>query len=145
MTIINVNSLDSRGSFTNGPGIRTLLFLQGCDRHCKGCHNESTWDMNKGVPYEVSELARLLKKVCINKKLTITGGEPLCQKDALIELIEELKEFDICLYTSYSLVEVPDKIRSKLKYIKTGAYNEDLRCTTIPYIGSSNQQFIQLI
>ena len=141
---INVNSLDSRGSFVDGPGIRTLLFLQGCDRHCEDCHNKSTWPMDKGISYEIPELVRVLKEVCHNRKITITGGEPLCQKEALSELLKELDDFDICLYTSYSLEDVPDEILSRLKYIKVGLYDRKLRCTTIPYIGSTNQKFITL-
>ncbi len=142
--IINVNSLDSRGSFVDGPGIRTLLFLQGCDRHCEKCHNESTWPVDGGVPYEISDLVDLIREVCRNRKITITGGEPMYQREALTELVNSLRDFDICLYTSYSLEEIPDEILSGLKYIKVGPYDERLRCSTIPYIGSTNQRFISL-
>lgn len=142
--LIKVNSLDSRGSFVNGPGIRTLLFLQGCNRRCDGCHNENTWDIDEGTSFEVSELASIIKVVCHNRKITITGGEPLCQKEALLELLQSLDGFDICLYTGYSLENVPAEILSKLKYIKVGPYVKELRCTTRPYIGSINQKFIIL-
>lgn len=141
---ISVNSIDFRGSFVDGPGIRSLLFLQGCDRRCEGCHNTSTWDRNKGSVYETNELARIIKEGCHNRKLTITGGEPMNQKEALMELLDNLEEFDLCLYTSYSLEEIPDEILSHLKYVKVGAYDKEQRCSTIPFIGSSNQKFITL-
>lgn len=141
---ISVNSIDFRGSFVDGPGIRTLLFLQGCDRSCKGCHNTSTWDKDKGSIYETSELARIIKEGCHNRKLTITGGEPMNQKEALEDLLDDLEGFDICLYTSHSFEEIPNEILSHLSYVKVGAYDEELRCSTIPFIGSSNQKFITL-
>ena len=138
---IYVNSMDFKGSFVNGPGIRSLLFLQGCDRHCDGCHNTSTWDINEGKCYEVSELASILKERCFNNKLTITGGEPLYQKDALLELLKELDGFDICLYTSYELEEVPGEIFERINSLKTGRYDKRYRTTTTPYYGSTNQKF----
>ena len=139
--MIYVNSMDFKGSFNNGPGIRSLLFLQGCDRHCDGCHNTSTWDINEGTPIEVKELAAIIKDNCYNKKLTITGGEPLYQKDALLELLDELKGFDVCLYTSYEFEEVPGDIRERINSLKTGRYDKRYRTTTTPYYGSTNQKF----
>ncbi len=141
---ILVNSIDFRGSFVDGPGIRTLLFLQGCSRHCEGCHNVGTWDRDKGKSYGTDELARIIGEGCHNRKITITGGEPLDQADALAELLDALEGFDICLYTSYSLEEVPDRILSRVRYVKVGAYEKALRCSTVPYVGSSNQRFIKL-
>ena len=109
-------------SLCDGFGYRTVLFLQGCDLHCKGCQNKSTWDINKGTEIDTKELASILRKQCFNKELTISGGEPLCQIDALVELLEELKDFDLCLYTGHALSEVPERVLSYLKYIKVGPF-----------------------
>ena len=141
---ISINSMDFKGSLVNGPGIRSLLFLQGCDRCCEGCHNISTWDISKGMEYEITELVELLKEGCRNRKITITGGEPLYQKEALTELVKALKGFDICLYTSYELDEVPSEILKHIKYLKTGRYDSRFRTTTTPYYGSLNQRFITI-
>ena len=141
---INVNSMDFKGSLINGPGIRSLLFLQGCSRHCPGCHNPSTWSPDKGESYDVEELARIIRAGCANRKLTITGGEPLEQAEALEELLDELEGFDICLYTSYGRDQIPRGIESRLTYIKTGEYVNDKRTTTTPFIGSTNQKFIKI-
>ena len=123
---------------------RTVLFLQGCDLHCKGCQNESTWDITKGTKKDVKELARELREKCFNKELTISGGEPLMQTDALLELLEELKDFNLCLYTGHELNEVPEKVLSYLKYVKVGRFEQELKTTTQPFVGSSNQQFIEV-
>jgi ribonucleoside-triphosphate reductase len=92
----------------------------------------------------VQELADQIIEGCRNRKITISGGEPMCQIEALSELLDKLEGFDICLYTSHALDEVPEEILSKITYVKVGAYRKELRCTTIPYIGSTNQQFIKV-
>lgn len=141
---ITINSMDFHGSFVNGPGIRTLIFLQGCSRHCIGCHNPSTWSQEGGKEYEVDDLAMIIKTNCTNRKITITGGEPLEQKAALALLLQELEEFDICLYTGYELEDVPRDIMRHLTYLKTGRYIASEHTTTMPFIGSTNQRFIKI-
>lgn len=141
---IRINSIDYRGSIVDGPGVRTVLFLQGCAKRCDGCHNYETWDVNGGLLAEVDDIVRQLKNNCINKKLTISGGEPLLQYCSVIELVKKLKDFSIILYTGYQLDEVPTEILQYLDYIKTGEYIKEKRTLKIPYIGSKNQQFIDL-
>ena len=142
---IYINSIADNPSLCDGPGYRFLLFLQGCDIHCNGCQNPSTWDMNESTAIDIKELSKLLRSKCFNKKLTITGGEPLMQKDALLELLEELRDFDLCLYTGHELNDVPHEILSYLKYVKTGPFIQELKTTTKPFIGSDNQKFIEVI
>ena len=112
--------------------------------HCKGCQNKSTWDLTKGIKKDVKVLAQEMREKCFNKKLTISGGEPLMQAEALQELLEELKDFDLCLYTGHELNEVPQSIINYLKYIKVGRFVCELRTTTKPFVGSSNQEFMEV-
>ena len=144
MSIIYINSIMGNPSLCDGIGYRTVLFLQGCDIHCKGCQNQSTWDMAKGTATDVLELANELREKCFNKELTITGGEPLMQVEALLELLEELKDFDICLYTGHQLNEVPKEILQYLKYIKVGPFIQEFKTTTKPFVGSNNQEFLEV-
>jgi len=141
---IKINSIDYNRSVSDGPGIRTVVYLQGCTHYCDGCHNVTTWDSDLGKNYDIQEIAQELKKNSYNNKITISGGEPLFQKDAVIALVKELKDCDLCLYTGSNLDEVPEEILPYLHYIKVGKYKKELRCTTIPFIGSSNQTFINL-
>lgn len=138
---IKINSIKFNRSLVDGPGVRTVVFLQGCNFKCKGCHNQSTWDVNGGDVYKVKDLATLLKKQSKNRKITISGGEPLLQKEAVKELIDQLEGFDIVLYTSYLIENVPKDILEKIKYIKTGQFVQEKLTTTIAYVGSSNQEF----
>ena len=144
ITELKINSIDYSGSIVDGPGIRVVLFVQGCKQMCEGCHNPDTWDFNAGKRVQVSELINELKCRCFNKKLTISGGEPLLQAPAILELIRELNDFNITLYTGYEFDEVPDELLKMLDYIKVGRYEKEKHCTTIDYIGSTNQRFINL-
>lgn len=141
---IYINSIMKNPSLCDGIGYRTVLFLQGCDLQCIGCQNKSTWDLTKGIKKDIKVLAQELREKCFNKKLTISGGEPLMQAGALRELLEELKDFDLCLYTGHELNEVPQSILSYLKYIKVGRFVQELRTTTKPFVGSSNQKFMEV-
>lgn len=140
---IHINSIDFKGSICDGPGIRTVIYLQGCNFHCVGCHNPQTWDMDKGYIIPVEELFGKICRYSMYKRITISGGEPLIQKDAVYKLTNLLKTagFDIALYTGFDISDVPTNILITLNYIKCGKYIESLRSTTTPYIGSSNQIF----
>ena len=131
-------------SLCDGYGYRTVIFLQGCNLRCPGCQNPSTWDTDKGILIEVKELAAILREKCINKKLTISGGEPLLQVNALKDLLEELKDFDLCLYTGHELDEVPQDILRYLKYIKVGSYKKELKTSMKAFVGSINQEFLEV-
>ena len=85
---IYINSIQFNKSLVDGPGVRTLVFFQGCDIHCPGCQNPSSWDITKGTEYSVKNLAKIIKDGTFNGKITLTGGEPLMQKEALIELLK---------------------------------------------------------
>lgn len=144
MAYLRINSIMDNPSLCDGYGYRTVLFLQGCNLRCLGCQNPSTWDINKGTKIEVNELATILRKRCLNKKLTISGGEPLLQKDSLLELFRLLNDFDLCLYTGHELSDVPQEILAYLKYIKVGGFVKELRTTTKAFVGSSNQIFMEV-
>ena len=67
------------------------------------------------------------------------------QEEALKELLEELKDFDLCLYTGHELNEIPQEILSYLKYVKVGRFEQELKTTTQAFVGSSNQKFIEVL
>ena len=143
---IVVNSIRYNKSLVDGPGIRTVLFLQGCDIHCNGCQNKSTWDIKNGKTILVDDLVDQLNKKVFNKKITISGGEPLLQKEALLELVKKLKEndFNIALYTGHEKEDVPIEIIDNINYLKTGRFQKELKTTIIPYVGSKNLIFEEI-
>ncbi len=100
-----VHSIESFGT-VDGPGIRFVLFLQGCHLQCKYCHNRDTWDMNGGSYQSLDEIYEKILKyknyICPNGGVTVTGGEPLLQIHFLISLFKKLKDSGIhtCIDTS---------------------------------------------
>ena len=93
----------------NGDGLRVVLWLSGCNHHCKNCQNPQTWDVNSGILFDESakeELFRELGKDYISG-ITLTGGDPLHENnlDEVISLIKEIRERfpskTIWLYTGY--------------------------------------------
>ncbi|MGD0318238.1 MAG: 4Fe-4S single cluster domain-containing protein [Nitrososphaerales archaeon] len=141
---IILNSIDYRGSVVDGPGIRTVLFVQGCELKCRGCQNPSTWDISKGKAVDTEDLIAELRSKAVNKRLTISGGEPLLQYQAVMEIVRGLPDFDIALYTGLEFESVPKDMLGYLRYVKVGKYIEEKRSTILPYVGSSNQRFIDL-
>ncbi len=94
-----IHSFESCGT-VDGPGIRFVIFMQGCPFKCMFCHNPDTWDFNGGTLYSVDEVVLKVKKYLPYIKasgggVTVTGGEPLMQMDFIIELFKELKKLDV--------------------------------------------------
>ena len=99
-----IHSIESFGT-VDGPGIRLVVFFQGCPMRCLYCHNPDTWHMADGKPMAVEEiLAQFRKNKAFYTKggITATGGEPLMQLDFLTALFEAAKAEDVhtCLDTS---------------------------------------------
>ena len=99
-----VHSVESFGT-VDGPGIRFVLFLQGCALKCKYCHNRDTWDINGGSYKSLDDVFEEVmrdKNYIKNGGFTVTGGEPLLQCDFLINLFQKLKKQKIhtCIDTS---------------------------------------------
>ena len=101
----HVHSIESMG-LVDGPGIRTVVFLQGCKLRCQYCHNPDTWSQTEAIPMEPQEL---LKKLVRFKPyygsiggVTFSGGEPLLQKDFLLEILPLCQQAGIttCLDTA---------------------------------------------
>ena len=139
--VVYINSIKFNRSLVDGPGVRTVIFFQGCDLHCKGCQNPSTWEMKNGTEITTDELVTVLKKEVVNKKVTFSGGEPLMQVDALIDVVKKLEGFDIAVYTGHEFEKVPNELLDNITYIKTGSFKEELKSTVKPYVGSTNQEF----
>lgn len=90
-----IHSIESFGT-VDGPGIRFVIFMQGCSLKCKYCHNRDTWDLTGGTITSVDELLDKIERyksyiLPSGGGVTVTGGEPLLQTKFLITLFRELK------------------------------------------------------
>lgn len=130
----------------DGPGIRSVLFLQGCHRNCPGFHNSKYNNPDGGTLCELDCVIAFLLEHCKNRKLTISGGDPLEQYSVVLKLTTELKSlgFDICLYTGAERSDVPQILIDNLHYLKTGPFKQECRTFNKPFVGSSNQQFEEI-
>ena len=88
-----IHSLESFGT-VDGPGVRYVVFMQGCPMRCKYCHNPDTWEVNAGTLMEsdyIIEQYERNKGFYTDGGITVTGGEPLLQIDFITELFEKAK------------------------------------------------------
>lgn len=133
-------------SCDDGPGMRSVLFLQGCSKNCKECHNAKIKEHGKGRVLSIDELIMFIESQCCNRKITISGGEPLEQMDSLEILLRKLrvKGYNICVYTGWEIERVPGSILKLVDYIKTGSFISDLKNPEIQYVGSSNQHMFSI-
>ena len=140
-----VHSIESFGT-VDGPGIRFVLFLQGCPLQCKYCHNRDTWDINGGSYKSLDDIfnkiIRYKNYIYPNGGITVTGGEPLLQVKFLIELFSRLREENIhtCIDTS-GMVELTDEIKQLLKLTDLVLLDikhiDDKKCKEL--VGKSNK------
>jgi len=128
-----------------GPGVRSVLWLQGCTLACKGCWNTQYWSAKGGDVIEVSQILKELDKLEDIEGITLLGGEPLQQAEATLELIEGCKErgLSIFLYTGYDPSEFDTIMQDCFDasdIAVTGRFVQELRDTTLRWRGSRNQQ-----
>ena len=125
-----IHSFESLGA-VDGPGIRFVIFMQGCHLKCKYCQNRDTWDINGGTEYTVEEIynkvMRYKNYIIPNGGVTISGGEPLLQTEFLVELFKMLKKEKIhtCIDTSGN-VTLTDKIKELIEL--TDLFLLDIKC-----------------
>ena len=112
-----INSIETMG-LVDGPGVRFVVFMQGCPLRCIFCHNPETWDINgKSVSYTPKELVdkilRYKPYFANNGGVTFSGGEPLMQKEFLIECLKLLKKEGIhtCIDTAGSITNCEEILK----------------------------------
>ena len=140
-------------SFNNGEGMRTVLWVAGCDHHCKGCQNAYSWDANGGKLFDVAarnELFKAANRTWIDG-LTLSGGDPLhpANREDVAALARDFKaEFpkkNIWLYTGYTYEDVKDlEVMKYIDVVVDGKFEESLADTNYKYAGSTNQRIIRV-
>ena len=93
----NIHSIESFGT-VDGPGVRLVVFMQGCPMRCQYCHNPDTWEYKENQQVTVDEILQKyesIKEFLKNGGITVTGGEPLSQIDFVTELFKKAKEKNI--------------------------------------------------
>lgn len=136
-----INSIQTLGTL-DGPGVRFVVFMQGCPLRCGYCHNPDTWDINGGIEMSVAELLEKIKRYreYFGKDggVTVSGGEPLLQADFVRELFELCKKEGIhtaldtsgCLWNEdvEKLLSVTDLCMLDYKMTNEDDYREFTGC-----------------
>ena len=160
----------SNESFVDGPGIRVVLFVQGCDNACEHCHNPESWDINGGEEYTVRDVIKKVKDAASAAKrrslhnmtgaaqkeiqgVTFSGGEPFMHAEALVKVGQAAKRMglDITVYTGYvyeGLRARPDEnvqaLLALADYLIDGPYIHAKRDIGLKFRGSANQRVIDM-
>lgn len=143
----------TKDDMLNGEGLRTVLWVAGCNHNCRECHNPITWDIRGGIPFDSQakqELFEELEKPYISG-VTLSGGDPLHpeNREEIGTLMDEISERfpnkTIWLYTGYTWEQI-----SSLPYIKKadvvvdGEFVIALKDPKLHWKGSSNQRVIDV-
>lgn len=114
-----IHSFETLGA-VDGPGIRVVIFMQGCSLKCKYCQNRDTWDCKGGKEYSIEQVVTKVEKyrnyIVPNGGVTVSGGEPLIQSSFLIELFMKLKKQGIHTAIDTSgMFQITDEIKELIK------------------------------
>lgn len=139
-------------SIVDGPGLRYVIFTQGCLHNCEGCHNPKSHDLNGGYVQDILEIIKEIDKNPLLDGVTISGGEPFLQIEPLIELLTliQQKHLHIMIYSGYTFEEIlllGNQARQLLELCDTlvdGRFILQQRHLSLLYKGSSNQRIIDV-
>lgn len=144
-----------RESIVDGPGIRFVVFAQGCPHQCVGCHNPQSWPVEGGFVAAPEQIVEEMIKNPLLKGLTLSGGEPFCQCAAMAQLARAAHEkgFDVITYTGFTFEELLGRAASAPEILELlmstdilidGPFIAELKSYDLQFRGSSNQRIIHV-
>jgi anaerobic ribonucleoside-triphosphate reductase activating protein len=148
--LLNVADTMSR-SRANGPGVRAVIWVQGCTIGCPGCYNAFTHPHKSAKLMQPAEIAKWVDTISDIEGITFSGGEPFEQAAAIIATIDEIRllcdpKFSVFAFSGFeydSLIESEDpvvqELLKRLDILSAGPYISKLRDTNLLWRGSSNQ------
>ena len=142
-------------SFTDGPGVRFALFVQGCPHHWPGCHNPQTHDFAGGSETTVGALLAALDEDPLVSGLTLSGGEPFCQAAACAELARaaHARGKDVWTWSGWTYEQLREQaerepevaeLLRQTDVLVDGPFIEAQRDLDLEWRGSANQRVLEL-
>ncbi len=140
------------GSITDGPGIRYTLFVQGCPHHCEGCHNPETHPFEGGQPRTAEEILTEVDRDPLLSGVTLSGGEPFCQAEALLPVARGVKArgLELAAYSGYTFEQLVRLGGAQLELLSLcdvlvdGPFILAQRSLMLRFRGSKNQRLIDV-
>lgn len=141
-------------SAVNGPGVRYVLFMQGCRHHCRGCQNPETHDGAGGNELLLQDVIRDILDTRYLDGVTLSGGDPFYQPQASLAIARAVKEkgWNLWVYTGWTFSaiqngEAGEDVKAILPYIDVlvdGPFIEELKSDSVKWRGSTNQNLIDV-
>ena len=138
-------------SIVDGPGIRTVIWTQGCSHNCKGCQNPTTHDFKGGFSVNVEEINKELDNLLGQQGITLSGGDPMFQAGACAKIAKHAKEIglNVWCYTGFTYEQVL-KSKEMMKLLKQtdvlvdGKFDINEFSLNLDFRGSRNQRIIDV-
>lgn len=142
-------------SIVDGPGLRFVVFVQGCPHRCEGCHNPETHDFSGGRITDTDALFEQCMEDPMNGGVTFSGGEPFCQAQPLFELGSRFKAAGkhLMCYSGWTFEELLKKAQQEeytgkllgiLDILVDGRFDIAKRSLSLQFKGSTNQRLIDV-
>lgn len=142
-------------SLVNGPGIRRVIFAQGCRHNCPGCFNQHTHDFNGGELIDMDELLKDIEDNPMLRGVTFSGGDPFEQADKFSYMAQKVHSFgkNVWCYTGYTYEFIAQNTSNRtgwkdlienIDVLIDGKFEENLKDPSLKYRGSSNQRIIDV-
>ena len=163
---IRLSAPTERDSIVNGPGLRAVVWTQGCPNHCYGCQNPETWDFSGGKLIDIEKVKAELRKIKGQTGLTFCGGEPFVQPEACFEIAKFAHKelgWDVWSFSGFTYEQIVEYGKAKTDDKKQAAKNKatldflneldalidgpfilEERDLTLKFRGSRNQRILHL-
>lgn len=142
-------------SIVDGPGLRAVIWTQGCAHNCKGCHNPSTHDFSGGGLVSIKMVCDAIDELKYHTGITFSGGDPMYQPEACNQIARYAKSkgYDIWVYTGFTFEELINMSEKKPIYkeflnsidiLVDGKFILEQRDLNLLFRGSRNQRLIDV-
>ena len=142
-------------SIVDGPGLRAVLWTQGCAHHCPQCQNPQTWDFNGGALVPLEEVYAAIDELENQAGLTISGGDPMYQPSSVLKVVRyaRSKGLNIWLYTGFTYEEIMilneknpvyQELLREIDVLVDGRFELDKMDENVLFRGSTNQRLIDV-
>lgn len=142
-------------SIVDGEGLRTVIWFQGCPHHCPGCHNPESHPFKKGIETNTEKIISELSKLKNQDGITFSGGEPMSQPEALLEISKYAKQnkMNVWSYTGYTYEQLLElaitnnvykEILNNIDVLVDGQFILEQRSLNLKFRGSRNQRIIDV-
>lgn len=139
-------------SIVDGPGLRTVIFGQGCPHRCPGCHNPDTWEADGGTAMTEEQVFEIITRNPLCGGVTFSGGEPFAQAGGFGRLAKRLREkgYEVASYSGYTFEELctgTDEQKELLRNVDIlidGTFVLAERSLNLSFRGSKNQRILNV-